>query len=112
MSPRIHSTGAAKLKGKLRLERAAANEAVRQMEFAYIKNRFDVLTDVRQQFYTVLAAQRRVEALNGLLKVSQESQRAAEGRVKAGEGPSSWADWSLSTRIVLYSTHAFVCSTE
>ena len=74
------------VKGKLRLNRAAANEAVRKTEFGYIQDRYDMLTAVRKQFYTTLAAQRRVEAREDLVKIAGESLRAVKGREQAGEG--------------------------
>lgn len=45
-----------------------------------------MLLNVRQQFYTVLAAQRRREMLSQIRDIAAASVRAAEQRVKAGEG--------------------------
>jgi cobalt-zinc-cadmium efflux system outer membrane protein len=77
------------VKGKLRLDRAAANEIVRQREYALLQNRFALLMAVRQQFYTVLAAQRRVEVLRELREIAAAAVRAAEGRRQATEGTLS-----------------------
>ena len=45
--------------GKLRLDVAAAEQAVRQTQLAYTRVQFELLTDVRQQFFSVLADQER-----------------------------------------------------
>jgi cobalt-zinc-cadmium efflux system outer membrane protein len=77
------------VKGKLRLERAAATEVVRQKELGFIQDRFDVLTEVRKQFYSTLAAQRRVQVLEEIVGIQMEALRASDGRVKAGEGTTT-----------------------
>jgi cobalt-zinc-cadmium efflux system outer membrane protein len=77
------------VKGKLRLDRAAANEIVRQKEYGFLQNRFALLMAIRQQFYTVLAAQRRVEVLRELREIAAAAVRAAEGRRQATEGTLS-----------------------
>ena len=74
------------VKGKFRLQKAAANQMVEQKQFSLVSDRFDMLAAVRQQFYTVLAAERRVQVLTELLGISAGSLKAAEGRVQAGEG--------------------------
>lgn len=61
------------VKGKLRLDRAAATKVVQQHEFAYVQDRFSLLTSLRQQFYVVLAAQRRVTVLTELEKITSSS---------------------------------------
>jgi cobalt-zinc-cadmium efflux system outer membrane protein len=68
------------------LDRAAANEIVRQREYAFLQNRFALLMAMRQQFYTVLAAQRRVEVLRELRDIMAAAVRAAERRRQATEG--------------------------
>ena len=77
------------VKGKLRLDRAAANAVVRQKEYSLLQSRFDLLMAVRQQFYTVLAAQRRVEVLAELREIMAAAVRAAEGRRESTEGTTS-----------------------
>jgi cobalt-zinc-cadmium efflux system outer membrane protein len=77
------------VKGKLRLDRAAANEVVRQKEHGLTQDRFAMLLAVRQQFYTVLAAQRRKEMLGQIREIAAASVRAAQARVDAGEGTLS-----------------------
>lgn len=70
--------------GKLRLDRAAATQDVYQARFAYIRQRFDLLTAVRQQFYRVLAQERRVAVLRELVEIATRSHHAAQQREKAG----------------------------
>jgi cobalt-zinc-cadmium efflux system outer membrane protein len=77
------------VKGKLRLDRAAANEVVTQRQHGLTVDRFTLLLAVRQQFYTVLAEQRRVEVLDQIRELIAASVRAAEGRVQAGVGTTS-----------------------
>ncbi len=77
------------VKGKLRLDRAAANEVVRQKEHGLTQDRFGLLLAVRQQFYTVLAAQRRNEMLRQIREIAAASVRAAQARLDAGEGTLS-----------------------
>ncbi len=74
------------VKGKLRLDKAAATEVVRQREIGLTQDRFSLLTSVRQQFYTVLADQRQVEVLSEVREVAIAAVRAAQGRVEATEG--------------------------
>ncbi|HTI52281.1 MAG TPA: TolC family protein [Planctomycetaceae bacterium] len=74
------------VKGKLRLNRAAATQGVRQTQFAYVQDRFSLFTAVRSQFYTTLAAQRRVEILTKLSTITAASVKTAEQRVEAGIG--------------------------
>ncbi|HWC90348.1 MAG TPA: TolC family protein [Pirellulales bacterium] len=74
------------VKGKFRLQKAAANLQVEQKQYSMVSDRFDMLMAVRQQFYTVLAAERRVQVLTELLNISTGSLKAAQGRVQAGEG--------------------------
>ncbi len=74
------------VKGKLRLDKAAASQVVRQREHGLVQDRHSLLMTIRQQFYVVLAAQRRVEVLIGVQEIAAAAVRAAEGRVKATEG--------------------------
>jgi cobalt-zinc-cadmium efflux system outer membrane protein len=71
------------VKGKLRLDRAAANEVLMQRQHGLTVDRFTLLLAVRQQFYTVLAEQRRVEVLDEMRKNQFETVRVGEQRVKA-----------------------------
>ena len=71
------------VKGKLRLDRAAALRGVQQSEFALTLDRYTLLTSVRSQFYTVVAAQARVKVLRQLLEVTEASLKTAQERFKA-----------------------------
>jgi outer membrane protein, heavy metal efflux system len=77
------------VKGKKRLDRAAADEVVRQKEHGLVQDRFGLLTAVRQQFYSVLADQRRVMVLGELRDIAASAVRASEGRERATEGTHS-----------------------
>jgi cobalt-zinc-cadmium efflux system outer membrane protein len=73
------------VQGKLKLDRAAAERQVRQAELAFQQNRLELLTSVRRQFFSTLAAQRRVEVQAKLLKVLLAGLNAAKSLQKAGE---------------------------
>lgn len=73
-------------KHKLKLDRAAATQAVFQAEFEFVRLRFDVLTAVRRDFYAMLAAQRRVEILKDLVNLLTQSRDTSERLRKGGEG--------------------------
>lgn len=61
------------VKGKKRLDRAAAVKVVQQNEFAYVQDRFGLLTNLRQQYYVLLAAQRRLKVLQKLQEITASS---------------------------------------
>lgn len=71
--------------GKLQLSRTTAQRAVEQAQLDFTRTRFEVLTNVRRQFYTTALAQRRVEVLNQLLGVSSQSRDVGEKLLAAGE---------------------------
>jgi cobalt-zinc-cadmium efflux system outer membrane protein len=73
-------------KGKLKLDTQAALQAVRQAELAFFQDRFDLYTNVRTQFFSVLAAQRRVTVLKQLTQVVNDSLETGKKLEKAGEG--------------------------
>ncbi len=73
------------VKGKLRLDRAAALRDLEQARMNFIRARFDLLTAVRQQFYRVLAQERRVDVLAELEQIAAKSRSAAQQREHAGE---------------------------
>ncbi len=73
-------------KGKLRLNRAAANQEVTQAELRFVRTRFDLLTSVRQGFYATLAGQRRVKILADLVEVAKLSEETVAKLQKGGEG--------------------------
>lgn len=71
--------------GKLRLNRAAALRSVEQAQLDFTRVRFEVLTNVRRQFYATAAAQRRVEVLQSLTSIAQQSREVGQKLLKAGE---------------------------
>jgi cobalt-zinc-cadmium efflux system outer membrane protein len=73
-------------KGKLRISRTAAMRAAQQAELQYTRRRFDVLTNVRTQFYSALIAQERREVLRNLLTIASASRESAEKLERAGYG--------------------------
>ncbi len=48
--------------------------------------RYEVVTDVRQQFYTVLAAQERVRVLKTLLGIAEQSLNISQKLLEGGQG--------------------------
>ena len=82
--------------GKLRLAQQAALREVQKAEYELIRARFDVLTGVRDDFYQLLIAQRRLDIFKLLLDISTRSYRIGQELAKAGE--ESRADvlfWSI-----------------
>lgn len=71
--------------GKLRLDRAAICREVTQAQLKYMRTRFDLLTVIRQQYYTMLAAQARVRALRDLVGIAKKSGESAQRLRKGGE---------------------------
>jgi cobalt-zinc-cadmium efflux system outer membrane protein len=72
--------------GKLRLSQQAALREVQKAEYELIRARFDVLRDVRQSFYTLLVAQRRMEIFKLLLDIAKRSYDFGRQLAEAGEG--------------------------
>jgi cobalt-zinc-cadmium efflux system outer membrane protein len=73
-------------KGKLKLDRAAIMREVRQAELRFNRTRYDLLTDVRQGFYSTLTAQRRLQTIEELMQIVRRSAEAARSLEKGGEG--------------------------
>lgn len=71
-------------KGKLQLDRAAAIQQVEQARLEFTEDWFGLLTAVRQQFFRVLAGERRVAALAELVDIATNSQTVAQQKRKAG----------------------------
>ena len=71
--------------GKLQLNRAVASQEVRQAQYAWVAQRFRVLTDVRRGFYEVLVAQRTVELAEQLVGIGERGVKTAEELMKAKE---------------------------
>jgi cobalt-zinc-cadmium efflux system outer membrane protein len=73
-------------KGKICLDAEAAERAAREAELAFVRATFDVLTAVRQRFYTALATQQRVEILESMVSVARQGLETGEQRLKANVG--------------------------
>ena len=73
------------MKGKKRLDRAAAEQLIRRAIFDYRTDRANMLAAVRQQFYGLLAQQRRVEISRELVVIAKRAQDVAEALRRAGE---------------------------
>ena len=73
------------VKGKLQLDAAAAEEAVRQAELTYNQNRLGLLTNVRRQYFTVLGDRRSVETLTELARIVREAAETGKKLEKAQE---------------------------
>jgi cobalt-zinc-cadmium efflux system outer membrane protein len=71
--------------GKKKLDQAAANEATRQAEITLAQDRLALHAAIRQQFYTVLVDQRRVEVLTYTLDLVRKSYETGERRRDAGD---------------------------
>jgi cobalt-zinc-cadmium efflux system outer membrane protein len=69
--------------GKLKLNQAAATEGARQAEWEAVRKRFEVLTTVRQEFFSTLAAQRRKKLLERLLELTKKSEKTSENLLEA-----------------------------
>jgi cobalt-zinc-cadmium efflux system outer membrane protein len=61
-------------RGKIGLDAAAAGRAAVEAEFSLIRARFDVLTTVRQRFFTALASQQRAEVLANMVDIARSSR--------------------------------------
>ena len=72
--------------GKLRLSQQAALREVQKTEYELIRARFDVLRDVRQTYYSLLVAQRRLEIYQLLLDIAKRSYDIGRQLAEAGEG--------------------------
>ena len=74
------------VKGKLRLDRAAALRVQEQSVYALMQDKYALLAQVRNQFYQTLAAQYRVDVLNALVIITDKGVTAAKARVKGTIG--------------------------
>ena len=75
--------------GKLKLDVAAVCREVQQAEFEWQAARFAIITDLRTQFYTTLAAQKRTATWETLVQIATRSHQVAEKLQQAGEGTRS-----------------------
>jgi cobalt-zinc-cadmium efflux system outer membrane protein len=73
------------LGGKLRLNRAVAEQQIVQAEMEYAGRQLRVLTNVRKTFYEVLVAQRRLDLNDQLVAVGGKGLQAAETLFQAKE---------------------------
>jgi cobalt-zinc-cadmium efflux system outer membrane protein len=73
------------LGGKLRLNRAVAEQQIVQAEMEFAGRQLRVLTNVRKSFYEVLVAQRRVDLNDQLVSVGAKGLQAAETLFQAKE---------------------------
>jgi len=71
--------------GKLQLSRAAAIREVDQADLALINERYAVISTARQGYYEVLAVQTRVQLLEQMGKLADESVGTTEKLFKAKE---------------------------
>jgi cobalt-zinc-cadmium efflux system outer membrane protein len=71
--------------GKLRLQRSAALQDVRNRELDYRAADIDVATSVLSQYYAVLVAQEAMKATNALVQFTDETYRILVEQTKGGE---------------------------
>jgi cobalt-zinc-cadmium efflux system outer membrane protein len=69
--------------GKLKLDRAAAARQTDITQFGLARERIQLITEVRKQYFKVLALQRRLEVLEELVKLAFESVKTAEKLLEA-----------------------------
>ncbi len=72
------------LGGKLGLSRAAAQAELSQTSLSLQSQRYRLLTEVRQAYFDVLLAQHRVQALDQLARLAQQSNVNAEALFNKG----------------------------
>ena len=73
--------------GKIKLDAGTAQRAAREADLALVRARFDVLTAVRQQFYSALVAQRRAEIWQEMVKIAGTAKTIGERLVDAELAP-------------------------
>lgn len=73
-------------KQKLGLDQAAACQEVTQAEFRFVRTRFELLTAVRKDYFSVLSAQRKVAVLRRLILLSSDVAESGRKLQAAGEG--------------------------
>ena len=72
--------------GKLKLSQAAAMKEVDQATWDIVVERYRLFTDVRRNYVEVVTLQRRVEVLQDLITLAEQSVLNAEKLLKAKEG--------------------------
>lgn len=88
--------------GKLRWNRAIAEQEIARAEQNFFAQQQRVLTDVRIAFYEALLAQRGLDLARQLVAIAQQAQQAAERLHRAGE----------TTRVDLYQAQIEVANAE
>jgi cobalt-zinc-cadmium efflux system outer membrane protein len=74
-----------KTKGKLRLARAAAEEDLRNSEYALRRAQLDVMTQVRGGYFAVLAARENMRVALAFARFNEEVYRIQVGQLRGGE---------------------------
>jgi cobalt-zinc-cadmium efflux system outer membrane protein len=73
------------VKGKMRLDKAAADQNVQSETAQFVLERMRALTDIRRAYYSALAARMRVENTQMVLGIAQRARDAAQQLSQAGE---------------------------
>ncbi len=71
--------------GKLRLSRDAAEREIDQAALNLLSLRYNRLAAVRQTYFELLSLQRRIQILNDLYNLAEQSVRTSEKLLKAGQ---------------------------
>jgi cobalt-zinc-cadmium efflux system outer membrane protein len=69
--------------GKRQLDIAAAGEGIRSTEWDLVRRRYEIITSVRQDFYSTLSAQRREAILETILGLAKRSEKTSQDLYKA-----------------------------
>jgi cobalt-zinc-cadmium efflux system outer membrane protein len=69
--------------GKLSLDRAVATREMNQAELSLMSQRFGLMADVRAGYFDALAAQRRLDIMNELVKLATQSYEQTDKLLKA-----------------------------
>ena len=72
-------------KGKLRLDKAAADQKLRVTEASYVIEKMRVLTQVRVQYIQALAARERLKNSEDILRISKTARDVAAELMETGE---------------------------
>lgn len=73
-------------RNKLGLSQAAAMRGVEQAQLGFVRTRFELLTAIRQRFYTAAVAQARIDVLRQVVEILVRSLDSTEKVIRAGEG--------------------------
>jgi outer membrane protein, heavy metal efflux system len=75
--------------GKIPLDVAIAQRALGMARYRLAQRQFELLSNVRRQFFLLVAAQERLETVKRLRTNSERSLNASRQRVAAGEAPET-----------------------